>query len=466
MKTINISDILKEKENPKTAYVFNDQSISYGELITKALKYSDLLSREGTSPVLIYGSKRAAVLISMFACIFSRRTYIPVEKGTPVFRIEQIIASSGAGLILSEEKTLIASIPSLTLDELEIYKDESAKKSSENDVIYIIFTSGSSGEPKGVPITRQNLENFINWISDLIPLNEYRSIGVLNTASFSFDLSVADIFYSLYNGHTLTAVDRSRFEEAGYLSDLIRRSGVSVVVATPTFIKLCLTDPDFNGKNFSFLKCMYFCGEILDKKTVKKIFERFEDVTIINAYGPTEATSAVSAVKIERGTLNAEDELPIGVLSSSAVEITIDDGEIILKGKSVFDGYLNSKEKIEFYRTGDIGYEKDGLLYYAGRKDRQIKYGGYRIELDDVEKNINDVRGVKDCAVISKRNPNNTVKLIKAFVILENGVNTEYVKNELKKVLPYYMIPKIIKEIDSLPINKNGKTDRKALENL
>ena len=145
----------------------------------------------------------------------------------------------------------------------------------------------------------------------------------------------------------------------------------------------------------------------------------------------------------------------------------------MLKGDSVFSGYLGNyiggyykENDINCYKTGDIGYIKDGKLYCKGRKDNQIKYKGYRIELNDIEYNINKIHGVNECAVVAKYNDDLVVKSIKAFVVLDSKQGVDYIKEELKKLIPIYMIPKAIKIVDQLPINQNGKVDRKALSEL
>ena len=356
----------------------------------------------------------------------------------------------------------------MPLKELERYR-EKEKNRVPAEFAYIIFTSGSTGDPKGVPITRANLANFIGWIGSLPPLQAFRHIHVLNTANFSFDLSVADLFYSIYHGHTLVGLDSRAAGDYTGLFRLMRQNPVRLAVMTPTFLKLCLTNAEFNESNYPHLDCIYLCGEILEKKTVRKLFERFPAVSVINAYGPTEATCAVAGILLTKDMLDREDELPVGDMRHTATMIAIENGEIVLKGPSVFPGYLNHtgghylENAVHCYRTGDLGAIKDNKLYYIGRKDNQIKRNGYRIELEDIEKNIHRIAGVRDCAVVCQRNLDGAVKFLKAFVVLDEGIAVEYVKDELSKRIPGYMMPKVLRQIDALPINSNGKVDRKRL---
>ena len=464
-----IEKIVKLNPN-KVAYKVNDECITYKELWSCAYNYAQLLKKQGTSPVIIYGHKNISVVISILACIIADRTYIPVGSCTPLYRVKQIIDITTSSLVLTDNNVSLEKVDCLSLEELKQYENYDIKE-NKNDIVYMIFTSGSTGVPKGVPISKTNLNNFIDWISSLKPLCDYKDINVLNQASFSFDLSVADLYYSLCNGHTLVALDSDIQEDYNEMFSLMTE--IDVAVMTPTFMKLCLLNEEFNSKKYPNLKCVYFCGEQLEVKTVRKIYEAFPNLKIINAYGPTEATSAVSAILITKEMINNLQLLPVGEVGTFATEIEEIDDEIVLKGKSVFGGYLANyvggyykENNTNCYKTGDIGFIENGKLYCKGRKDSQVKYKGYRIELNDIEKNINLIKGVKECAVVAKYNDNLGVKTIKAFVVVDNIQDVNYIRSELEKYIPAYMIPKTIKIVDRLPINKNGKIDRKALIEL
>ena len=467
-----ISKIKQQITKEKNAYCINNQKINYEDLWNMSKEKAILLQKQGTSPVIGYGHKGINMIVAMLACLIAKRAYVPIELGTPIERVKNIIKISKATLLIKNEEIDIENIDCYTLEDLKGFDKELIKK-SKNDIAYIIFTSGSTGEPKGVPISRGNLNNFVNWISGLLPLAEYKNVNVLKQASFSFDLSVADIYYSLCNGHTLVALDKETQENYNGIFKVIKNNKINVAVITPTFIKLCLIEENFNEKNYPDLKCLYFCGEQLEKKTVEKILNKFPNIKIINAYGPTEATSAVSASLITKEDLKEEGPLPAGDIKTLATEVEIENDEIIIKGPSVFQGYLNNikggyfKENgINCYKTGDIGFIKEGKLYCKGRKDNQIKYKGYRIELDEIEKNIKKIEGVEECAVVAKFSENKQVKLIKAYVVMPEDMEEGVIKKELSKKLPIYMIPKIIKKMEKLPISKNGKIDRRLLSEL
>ena len=462
------------EQNPdKIAYKVNSESITYKELWDVASDRAALLKRQGSSPVVIYGHKSVNFIVSVLACLIADMTYVPIGAFTPPYRVHQIVEVTGSTLVLNNGDLQIENVECTDIKGLDKYEKLSLKehKEGQNETVYIIFTSGSTGVPKGVPISKENLKNFIDWFSELKPLCDYREVNVLNQASFSFDLSVADFYYSLLGGHTLISFDGDfKDDDLKSLYELMRE--IDFAVMTPTFMKLCLMNRDFNSGNYPNFRCVYFCGEQLDVKTVRKLFEAFPEIAVINAYGPTEGTSAVSAIRITDEMADCLESLPVGEENNFATEINIIDGEIVLKGKSVFGGYLGGykgsiyeEDGKRCFRTGDLGYIDGGRLYIKGRKDRQIKYKGYRIELDDIEKNIDLIEGVIQSAVIAKYSTDGLVRTIQAFV-KTNGPDEKQIRLELTKRVPSYMIPKTIKIVDRLPVNENGKIDRKAISKL
>ncbi len=464
---------IAESFGNRPAYVVGDEEVTYSELWSSAADTAELLKKQGEAPVIIYGNGGADPVIAMIACLLAGRAYVPVSAGTPEIRLKKIIDAASCSLVLkTEELSTDVDVDCASLYELRKY-EHCGEKICESDTAYIIFTSGSTGKPKGVPISKGNLENFINWIKNLDPLSNYKNAVVLNTAPFSFDLSVAAVYYALCCGHTLVSSFGNVFENYGEIFSAISSNRVNVAVMTPTFGKLLLLNNEFKAKNYPDLSCIYFCGERLEKSVAAKFFSRFSNIKIINAYGPTEATSAVSAIEITREMLESNNILPVGSLNTSAVEVKIENGEIILKGKSVFSGYLNvgsenffSEDGENCFKTGDLGYIDAGKIYCTGRRDNQIKYKGCRIELEEIETVLNSVPGVREGAAVAKKNQNGEVKLIKAFVAAEQFVDESSIRLELKKCLPSYMVPKTIELVEKLPVNKNGKIDRKLLAEL
>lgn len=508
----------------RTAVKVGAETISYAELWRRAEEVGDFLRRQGTSPVVLRGEHCIDEMTALAACLVARRAYVPVGAHVPEGRFREILSATGATLVLTFTKNGTADLAAspaanssafpaqdsdvevLTLSELSKYRDCELLP-NDNETAYIIFTSGSTGTPKGVPVSYGNLENFTKWIAGLSPLSKYRGAKVLNQASLSFDLSVADVYYALCGGHTWVAQADGFAGLALTKTQVFSEEGINVAVLTPSGLKLCLLEETFDAKTIPSLRAVFCCGERLEKKTVRKLFARFPDIAMINAYGPTEATCAVCAVQIMREMLDADAELPVGDPANAATEIYVNDsaddadscesgnnderadrGEIILRGASVFSGYLDGRagghftsEGVNGYRTGDGGFLRDGLLYCTGRRDNQIKYKGYRIETDEIECRILRLPGVAECAVVAPVNEAGIVKTIRAYVVADatescsgalaeqrvcGELTADEVRKGLAETLPPYMIPKTIEIVGSLPRNKNGKIDRKALVEL
>lgn len=503
----------------RKACCIGEDEMTFRELWYCAVKTAEKLrTMGGTAPVLLMSGHSMKEIIAVVACILSERTYVPISAFLPKKRLESIIRMTGASLLLTDGHGLYGETDGmplnvLQLDEIAVGKEDipfediercfenvpfhnakygfeashgcdsasfveecaagnvSARETSDNEIAYMIFTSGSTGEPKGVPISYENLNHFIDWVGTLSPMDGYEGATVLNQASLGFDLSVADLYYCLCYGHTWVAFPEGFPGADGELTECFRRRRIQVAVMTPSAMKMCLLDENFTKETLPDFRCVYFCGERLEKKTVRKLWAHFPGLAIINAYGPTEATSAVCGVRITEEMLADGEELPVGAIASAATEISITDGEIVLRGPSVFGGYAGVREEertvpgADGYHTGDCGFFRDGLLYYRGRMDSQVKYKGYRIELYDIENNLNRLPEVHESAVVAVRDANGAVKTIQAYVVTEDEQNgAEFVKTELRKLLPEYMIPKTIKKVSALPVNANGKLDRKALE--
>lgn len=226
------------------------------------------------------------------------------------------------------------------------------------------------------------------------------------------------------------------------------------------------------------LKLFLFCGERLTKETALKLSQRFPDARIVNTYGPTESTVAVTSIEIDQKVLSENDLLPIGKPRKGS-ELFIKDGEIFIAGDTVGKGYYENPEKtaeafiemedrmgnkIRAYKTGDRGYFDGENYFCTGRKDFQVKLHGYRIELGDIEKNLMIFPEIEQAVVLPKSD-GEKIRCLIAFIKSKNeDVNTRHIKTALKEKLPAYMVPKNIRFIENMPMTANGKIDRKKLE--
>lgn len=450
----------------KAAYICGEKRLTYAKLYEKAERIAAVLKAQGGGAVAVLGNKEPEMIISILACIIARRAYVPLEDNLPQARIAAAIRQAECTLVLKNGSTCPdCGVPCSSLAELEHATKKPADGGAQNETAYIIFTSGSTGTPKGVPISYANLGNFTRWICSDKVLSGFEHPVVLSPASFGFDLSVAGIYYALSAGGTIVTVSREEQKSFDGIFAALQKNSAEIAVLTPTFMKLCLLNVDFNEENFPKLRCCWFCGERLEKALCEKLLRRFPSLKIINAYGPTEATCAVCSAMITAETLAAGEPLPVGDISSAACKIEIENGEIILSGTSVFGGYIGSAERTGGrFATGDLGEIRGGKLYCTGRADGRIKYKGYRIELDDIEANILAIDGVRACCAVAKRSKNGDTAYIKVFVSAEPTLGEETLRTALKSALPEYMIPKVIEFLPQLPVNEHGKTDRRLLE--
>lgn len=445
---------IASKTPNKLAYINNDSSLTYKELVDKASILATKLKTYKENNIVLYGHKELFMPISILACVLSNKTYIPIDYLYPKNRIDNILKSLKSYIILSDLK--LDGYKTYNIDNLPVGNNTN---DSKNKYRYIIFTSGSTGSPKGVQINKDNLDGFISWISHTYPFNSYKDQVILNTASYSFDLSVMDYYYSLCNGHSIVAYDNKN-DDFNYPFDLLNKYKVNIIVSTPTFIRMCLLNSEFNSITYPDIKCIFFCGEQLNKAIVRKLYDRFPNIKLINAYGPTEATCAVSCHLLNKDDIDRYDYLPVGDMNNLSCDVKVINDEIVLSGKCVFDGYLSSNTKVDVYHTNDIGEIKDDLLFCKGRLDNQIKYSGYRIELEDIESTLNSMKQIEASIVITKRNVHNEVIGLVAYVETNKNISIEDIKDYLKTRLPKYMIPSSIKIVDKLEINNNGKVDR------
>ena len=459
-------EALNPKYAAKAAYICGEKRLTYAKLYEKAERIAAVLKAQGGGAVAVLGNKEPEMIISILACIMARRAYVPLEDNLPQARIVAAIRQAECTLVLKNGSACPdCGIPCSSLAELEHATKKPADGGAQNETAYIIFTSGSTGTPKGVPISYANLGNFTRWICSDEVLSGFEHPVVFSPASFGFDLSVAGIYYALSAGGTIVTVSREEQKSFDGIFTALQKNSAEIAVLTPTFMKLCLLNADFNEENFPRLRCCWFCGERLEKVLCEKLLRRFPSLKIINAYGPTEATCAVCSAMITAETLAAGEPLSVGDISSAACKIEIENGEIILSGTSVFGGYIGAAERIGGrFATGDLGEIRGGKLYCTGRADGRIKYKGYRIELGDIEANILAVGGVRACCAVAKRSKNGDTAYIKVFVSAEPTLGEETLRTALKSALPEYMIPKVIEFLPQLPVNEHGKTDRRLLE--
>lgn len=481
-----ILDILK-KENDSIAYIEKNISYTYNELYRFVSNIYNflLLSNTEKRPIIVYGNKQIYMKATFLACSYAGITYVPIDISMPEEKVKLIIKQVNPYCIIGDFKS--KDCKTISSKEIEDIMKEKNYNNIEKiymkpeDIYYIIFTSGSTGFPKGVKVTYRNLDSCVKWLKNITKIQKG---VVLNQAIFSFDLSVADLYLSLISDSTHYILEDITAFNFGTIFEELKKSNATLAVMTPSFAELLLTDKSFNRELLPKLNTIIFCGEKLFNITVEKLYERFKNIKIINSYGPTECTFAVTSIELTKDSVN-ENNIPVGRAKEDTNILILDNeknileenkiGEILIIGDSVADGYLEEPGKNPFvtyngqraYLTGDLGYIKNKVLYYTGRMDNQIKFKGYRIELSDIEKNLYDLNYIDKVKVITKLSDKNTVIKLVAFIKLKNEINKNIIeiKKDLEKKLPRYMVP-TIRILEEFPLNNNGKTDINKLRRI
>lgn len=460
----------------------------------------DRLGLPDKSPVVVFGGQEYEMLATFVALTKSGHAYIPIDSHSALERVAAIVEVAEPSLIIAINDFPLADVaaPIFSAEQVQTAFREGAPYELSHPVqgddnYYIIFTSGTTGKPKGVQISHNNLLSFTNWMITDKEFATPERPQMLAQPPYSFDLSVMYWAPTLALGGTLFALPSAVTQDFKQLFETILSLPIAIWTSTPSFADMALLSDDFNSQKLPQLTHFYFDGEELTVKTAQKLRDRFPQARIINAYGPTEATVALSAVAVTDEMLQNCKRLPIGYTKADSPTFVIDEegqkvpngqqGEIIVCGPAVSKGYLNNPEKtaeafFEFeglpaYHTGDIGSMTDeGLLLYGGRMDFQIKFNGFRIELEDVSQNLNKSKYVESAVAVPRYNKDHKVQNLLAYVILKDGVAEQFereiditkaIKEDLQDIMMSYMMPSKFLYQETLPLTPNGKIDIKGL---
>jgi D-alanine--poly(phosphoribitol) ligase subunit 1 len=471
----------------RLAHISNSSTVTYGELTRRSNALAlALLGRlpADQSPIAVLGHKEPEMIVSFLGIVKAGHPYIPLDSSMPAQRVDSIMQTAHASLLLTPEKVR-------EMTQINQQKGSASEIShpGPDDPWYIIFTSGSTGNPKGVIITRRCLESFVDWVVSEQNFRDGKEI-FLNQAPFSFDLSVMDLYSSLFSGGTLFSLTKEIIAEPKSLYLALRKSQISVWVSTPSFARLCLAEPTFAESMLPNLRKFWFCGETLAPEIASGLLKRFQMAEVWNTYGPTEATVATTSIRIDQDVLARHNPLPVGrpkpdsevlVINQGVPAPSGERGEIVIAGPNVSPGYVHRADLtaeafsiwngMRSYRTGDLGHFQDSLLYFDGRMDFQIKLHGYRIEIGDVEANLQGLTNVQDAVVIPIQK-NGQIDYLAAYVILDSRPSgsdfevTQALKRRLGERLPDHMIPRKFILLTQFPMTTNGKADRTKLAEM
>lgn len=434
----------------KVALRMGGEQLTYGELAQKGKKQVEILSawrKHHPAMMLSMGEKKLAPVVGMLGCLLSRRPYVVLDPGAPILRQDQIIQDvEDAG----------PDLPGLA---------------------YLMYTSGSTGRPKGVQISRDNLDFFLGATRNL-PLEPPGEAVWLTHALWSFDLSVLPLWQGLARGDRVVWLDTSRGVDFPKLAGEMAASGATCWVSTPSFARLWLRDPGFGKGMLPGLTLFFFCGEVLEPGLALALMERFPRAKVINAYGPTEATVAATLMRIPWELAERREPLPVG-RPLAGVSLAIagqngellpygQEGEILIGGPGVGEGYRGlpdltrerffTRDGIPWYRTGDLGRLENGLLWFHGRRDLQVKYRGCRIELGDLEENLLALPQVT--GAVAALAGGRLAALVTA--VPGAGMDSRELLRALGERLPPSLLPQRVFFADALPMTPQGKIDRRA----
>ncbi|WP_160716839.1 non-ribosomal peptide synthetase [Chitinophaga solisilvae] len=472
-----------------TAVVLQDTQLTYRELHTWAEYYAAQLIAAGAdshTKTAVIMDRSPEMIVAIWAILRIGATYVPIDPDYPSERIAFMLQDSGAAVCLTTYAVYASvQIPfsgnMLVVDTDNMPPDLPAELpaiTAPAGPAYIMYTSGSTGAPKGVAIQHHNVIRTVvqtNYIS-ITPED-----SILQVSNYVFDGSVFDIFGALLNGATLVLIKQETLSDTGQLEALIKEQGVSIMFITTALFNVYVQHcPEI----FDTVRKLLFGGEQVSPSHVRLALEQLGSDKVIHVYGPTENTVFSTAYAVRD---IAGDEVPIGIPLAGTQAYVFNNsnrlnpvgipGELYLSGNGIGPGYWNRAELnrerfpenpfhrgTRMYKTGDlVKWQEDGNLVFLGRMDQQVKVRGFRIEPGEIENRLGTYPGIDQCAVIVKENMHTGEKGLYAYYSATEEVQSEALKSYLGQHLPPYMIPDWFTRLYRLPLNTNGKINRKAL---
>lgn len=475
-----------------TYSTFRKKSIA---LAKKIIEIEDMLGERKQQPIIVFMEKSAKVIISFMGIAYSRNFYSLIDTEMPEYRINKILDILNPQIVITSEKLKQNFEKSNFNGEYIIYDEESYEPAFEKtvkeetdkiidtDLLFIYFTSGSTGEPKGAAGTHRNIINLTNWFTKTFNIMAEDNFG--NQFPFFYAASLLDIYPCIKTGAALYIINKELFIQPVKLLEFIKKHNISTIDWVPSALTTISKLKAFRNVDISnTLKRVLFIGEAMPNKQLNIWRRHLPNTIYINMFGSAEATLNLYYI-VERD-FDDDEPLPLGTPIQNVEILILDEnnkpikngesGELHIRGACLTSGYYRNQTKTKevfiqnplnkvtsdiIYRTGDfVKYNKTGELIYASRKDSQIKHLGHRIELGEIETAMYSMKGVSFCCCLYDNSKQQIV------LFLDVPLNPKDVREYLKKLIPAHMIPEKVVILEKMPINANGKIDRMELKKI
>lgn len=489
-------DEIVKKVPDKTAFADADMSYTFEQVYRISRSIGTCLIEKGyyREPVLVFMPKSPKTINAFFGIIASGCFYVPIDEEMPNSRIGLIIENCKPRVMICDEDTLQAARALKFDGEILIYDEicrhkENAdslgrvrRDSIDTDPIYIVFTSGSTGIPKGVCVCHRSVIDYVEQLSDVLGFNEETIFG--NQTPLYFDACLKELYPTLKFGATTYLIPHKLFMFPMKLVEFLNEKKINTICWVVSALTMISSFKTFEKVIPEYLHTVAFGSEVFPIRQFKLWREALPEAVFFNLYGPTEGTGMCCYYPVTR-EFALTDTIPIGYPFKNTEILLLNDenklaadgeeGEICIRGTSVTLGYYNNPEKTSLafvqnplntaypeiiYRTGDIGRKNEyGELVFVSRKDYQIKHMGHRIELGEIEVNVNLIEAIRICGCIYDTKKN------KIVLYYMGEIDSRELMPVLKTMLPRYMLPNQIIRLDEMPFTANGKIDRVALKN-
>lgn len=475
-----INALIKEGDTQQALRDTSGNSMTYLQLQATVAAYTAQIS-----PHLLSGRKNVLAVVSerniflpalLHAVVNTGAAYVPVDHRFPAERIMTILSEArpNAAIVQNKYRGIFESACPCPITTAVALNEEHTVLSLGQepadlpaDAVYVLYTSGSTGVPKGVIHTHHSVVSFLQWCSDAIDCAEGSTF--ISISPLQFDLSVFDMFFPLFRAGTLLLVTEAELANHRMLAQIVAEQRVNCVYATPSFFRLLCTGGKLEQYNFDNVTHLLLAGEALDWQLLHDMEPHFTKAQCYNLYGPTETNVCCYYKVSEADELIYPGAVPIGKpCGETKIHFEVYDDpampELWVAGDSLMQGYVAAAapfrmlDGIRYYNTGDqVRQGPDGNLVFCGRRDRMIKKNGFRVEPAEIEKYIKQLEGVHN-AVAASAIVRKSMKLI-IFIQSDKVYNLLEIKQYCLSKLPYYMVPDDVIMVDELPLNLNNKTD-------